>query len=175
VYRDYVSESPREGQGARTSLDAEGRPIYVGPLARVVLNKEFLNTAGQRAMKRLGVAHLAMLLHDIELVDEPRARPTRFGAGASITEAPRGTLYHGYELDAEGTVTSADIVTPTAHNVAAMEYDVDALVRMIDPEQPDNEPDPASGVRLEAERLLRSYDPCFSCATHFLTVEYRYE
>jgi coenzyme F420-reducing hydrogenase alpha subunit len=88
-----------------------------------------------------------------------------------LTEAPRGTLYHRYELDEEGTVVSADIVTPTAHNVAAVEHDIDALMKKLDPPVVEDEPDPALGVRLEAEKLLRSYDPCFSCATHFVTVK----
>ena len=112
-------------------------------------------------------------VHDLEPVEEPLKAPNKYGSGASLTEAPRGTLYHAYAVDSEGTVTSADIVTPTAHNVAAMEFDIDELVRILDPDPPEAEPDPRSGIRLEAERLLRAYDPCFSCATHFVTLTYR--
>ncbi|MFC7480910.1 nickel-dependent hydrogenase large subunit [Luedemannella flava] len=102
---------------------------------------------------------------------EPPPRPyvevePRAGTGRGATEAPRGTLFHRYALDAGGLVTAARIVPPTAQNQASIEHDLRRFV--------------ADRLDLDDHRLthaceqaIRNYDPCISCATHFLdlTVE----
>ncbi len=97
---------------------------------------------------------------------EPPSRPAvdyepRAGIGAAITEAPRGILYHRYETDADGMIRHATIIPPTSQNQAQIESDLlglaPALVKL-----------PNKEAGLQAERLIRSYDPCISCATHFL-------
>jgi coenzyme F420-reducing hydrogenase alpha subunit len=88
---------------------------------------------------------------------------TTAGNGAAASEAPRGTLYHRYEVDQDGMVEFARIVPPTAQNLARMEADLWLLAPQV-LEMPHEE------ATLTCEHLLRAYDPCISCATHFLTL-----
>ena len=90
---------------------------------------------------------------------EPRA-----GKAAWSTEAPRGLLFHAYDVDEAGRVTKARIVPPTAQNQASMEDDLRGFVGSVL-----HLPEVEATARLEA--LIRCYDPCISCATHFLRVE----
>jgi sulfhydrogenase subunit alpha len=84
------------------------------------------------------------------------------GHGAS--EAPRGLLYHRYAIDGEGTILDAKIVPPTSQNQKAVEEDLWGVV-----ERSLDLPDDALG--LLCEQTIRNYDPCISCATHFLKLE----
>ncbi len=81
-----------------------------------------------------------------------------------MTEAPRGILYHRYELDEDGTILVAKIVPPTSQNQLAIEEDLRGVV-----ERSLDLPDAELGLR--CEQTIRNYDPCISCATHFLTLE----
>jgi len=87
--------------------------------------------------------------------------PPRAGRGHGASEAPRGTLYHRYDIDADGTVTAALIVPPTAQNQAAIEDDLRGFVaprlHLSDEE-----------LTRQCEMAIRNHDPCISCATHFL-------
>jgi len=85
------------------------------------------------------------------------------GAAAAATEAPRGLLWHRYALDADGRVAGAAIVPPTSQNQARIEADLRAFLPGI------LAADDAE-VTFRCEQLVRGYDPCISCATHFLTV-----
>ena len=80
-----------------------------------------------------------------------------------MSEAPRGLLYHRYEIDDAGLIRAARIVPPTSQNQAAVEHDLRRLV--------------AANLKLDdealealCERVIRNHDPCISCATHFLTL-----
>ena len=91
---------------------------------------------------------------------EVQARP---GVGHGWSEAPRGLLYHRYEIDDDGRIASALIVPPTSQNQAAIEADLAKVI--------------LAGIDLDdaalttmCERAIRNYDPCISCATHFLTL-----
>ncbi len=97
---------------------------------------------------------------DAPAVDvEPRA-----GIGYGCTEAPRGILYHRYELDEDGTILDAKIVPPTSQNQLMIEEDLRGVVeRSLD--LPDDE------LSSLCEQTIRNYDPCISCATHFLKLE----
>ena len=86
------------------------------------------------------------------------------GAGAWITEAPRGILYHRYEADAGGLVTKATIVPPTSQNQRQIEED---LIRFA-PAVLDLPEDEAAW---RCEQVVRNYDPCISCATHSLKLK----
>ena len=94
---------------------------------------------------------------------EPRA-----GTGYGVTEAPRGVLYHRYRLAADGTITDARIVPPTSQNQISIEHDLRAFVQSRLGLPPDE-------LTRQCEQAIRNYDPCISCATHFLdlTVEHR--
>ena len=86
------------------------------------------------------------------------------GEGSGATEAPRGLLYHRYKIDANGMIQFAKITPPTAQNLPRIEADLLALTPKII-NMPHEE------ATLTAEHLVRSYDPCISCATHFLTLK----
>jgi coenzyme F420-reducing hydrogenase alpha subunit len=107
-------------------------------------------------------------LRVIENYDEPD-RPfvpvtPRAGVGYAATEAPRGMLYHRYHIDDGGTITDAQIVPPTSQNQACLEEDlVDFVEGFLD--LPNDE------LRHRCEQTVRNYDPCISCATHFLRLE----
>ncbi|MBX6770056.1 MAG: nickel-dependent hydrogenase large subunit, partial [Actinomadura rubrobrunea] len=83
------------------------------------------------------------------------------GVGHGVTEAPRGLLYHRYDLDAQGRITAARIVPPTSQNQAAIEDDLRSFVAArLDLDD--------SALTRACERAIRNYDPCISCSTHFL-------
>lgn len=83
--------------------------------------------------------------------------------GCGVTEAPRGTLYHRYEIGQDGIIASARIVAPTSQNQAAIQADLRAFV------QPRLDLDDAELTR-QCEQAIRNYDPCISCSTHFLNL-----
>ena len=89
----------------------------------------------------------------------------RSGKGIGCIEVPRGTLWHEYTLDSKGVITNANIITPTAQNLLNMQEDIrEILPSMLNRKKED--------IILEVEKLIRSYDPCFSCSAHFLEVEW---
>ncbi|MFN8215500.1 MAG: Ni/Fe hydrogenase subunit alpha [Solirubrobacterales bacterium] len=90
---------------------------------------------------------------------EPRA-----GVGHGVSEAPRGVLYHRYEIDAEGAIVAAWIVPPTSQNQRSIEEDLREFVAA-HTQLPDEE------LRRRCEQTIRNYDPCISCSTHFLRLE----
>jgi len=83
------------------------------------------------------------------------------GTGMAATEAPRGLLFHQYEIDEDGTIVTAQIVPPTSQNQPSIEADLSEYITDI-LDQPDET------IRLLCEQTIRNYDPCISCATHFL-------
>jgi coenzyme F420-reducing hydrogenase alpha subunit len=166
-----------------------GAPYWVGPLPRLNNNLDRLPEATRRLVDELGVAwpsknpyHSALaraiemhvaVLEAARLLEEYRGpfKPhvemaPRAGVGAGCTEAPRGILWHRYELDGAGQVLKATIIPPTSQNQSWIEEDLRQSVleslRMSDHE-----------LRLRMESGVRNYDPCISCSTHFLkmTVE----
>jgi sulfhydrogenase subunit alpha len=88
----------------------------------------------------------------------------RAGVGYGCTEVPRGILYHRYELDDEGTILSAKIVPPTSQNQRTIEEDLRGVAER-SLELPDEQ------LHARCEQTIRNYDPCISCATHFLGLE----
>lgn len=157
---------------------------HVGPLARVNLNVEKLSPAAQRAMRDhnlvfpsnnpfMSIAARALeVVHAFEealqIIDsyrQPRPphvdAPPRAGVGCHITEAPRGMLYHRYRIDDAGVIQEARIDAPTTQNLLRMEDDLRAFV----PQVLDL---PIEEATWQCEQLVRNYDPCISCATHFL-------
>jgi len=86
--------------------------------------------------------------------------PTLAGSGTAVIEAPRGVLIHHYVVDDRGQITAADIVTPTAINQRAIEAQLLADLQ----ETPEAELDES------AQRIVRAFDPCISCAVHILKI-----
>lgn len=158
-----------------------------GPLARFNLNFDRLSPAVQELARRIGVtppirnpfrALAVRLLEVVQAFEESiaiidryvapaipfvDARP-RAGVGHGGTEAPRGFLYHRYEIDDAGTILDARIVPPTSRNQLAMEDDFYVLA----PQLAALSDEEATG---RAEQAVRNHDPCISCATHFLTLK----
>lgn len=164
-----------------------GESYMVGALARFNLNAEHLTPGAAAAAKKLGlkkgctnpymitIAQLVECVHTVEdslqLVDELLTRGIRdeapakasiaAGRGAGAVEVPRGLLFHAYEYDEHGRIFQADCVIPTNQNHANIQKDMDALVPLI------------SGLsekemELRLSMLVRAYDPCISCSTHFI-------
>jgi sulfhydrogenase subunit alpha len=90
--------------------------------------------------------------------------PARDATASGATEAPRGLLYHRYRIGADGLVQEARIVPPTSQNQARIEQDLVAMA-------PDILALAHDEATLRCEQLIRAYDPCISCATHFLRLD----
>jgi sulfhydrogenase subunit alpha len=88
----------------------------------------------------------------------------RRAVGCGASEAPRGMLWHRYEIDDDGTILDARIVPPTSQNQLAIEQDLRAVVERYAALDDD-------GLRHRCEQAIRNHDPCISCATHFLTLD----
>jgi coenzyme F420-reducing hydrogenase alpha subunit len=184
---EFEAHFVEEHRSQSTALFAllHGEPYLVGPLARLNLNLDRLPAASSRLLQGTGVAfpsrnmfhsllaraveiHVALveairLLQDYRLPDSPytRAEP-RAGSGCGATEAPRGLLWHRYQVDGDGVIRAARIVPPTSQNQARIEADLLRSLSRFGLEQADE------ALRLRAETVIRNYDPCISCATHFL-------
>jgi coenzyme F420-reducing hydrogenase alpha subunit len=162
-----------------------GEAYLLGPSSRVTLAGAQLHPLARAALARAGLAerirrnpYWSIAARAVELIQacaealeavdayRPPAEPSipwesRPGTAAWSTEAPRGLLFHRYELDERGLVASARIVPPTSQNQAAIEADLTAFA-------PSILDLPHEDATHRLEQLIRSYDPCISCATHFL-------
>jgi len=172
---------------------ADGVPYLLGPTARVALAADQLHPRAAAALKATRISPEALrrnvfhsivaraveLLHalaeaaDIVASYAPPARPAaawkpKAGVAAWATEAPRGLLFHRYTLDSKGIVRGAQIVPPTSQNQAAIEHDL-ALFAPAVLHLPHDE------ATRRMEQLIRSYDPCISCATHFLQLKIEHD
>jgi len=163
----------------------------VGALARVNNNFDQLHPRAKDAAAALGLepicyntfmnsaAQIIEMVHSVEdsilIIDELLARgikpeepvkvEIKAGAGVGACDVPRGILFHNYEIGDDGLITSANCVIPTGQNYANMEADMRALVpQILDRPEPE--------ITLMMEMLIRAYDPCISCSTHFLEVEF---
>jgi coenzyme F420-reducing hydrogenase alpha subunit len=83
----------------------------------------------------------------------------------SAIEAPRGILFHEYKFDGEGNCTFANITTPTTQNLQHIEEAIKEYLQEILGRAPDE-------IKKEIEKLIRAYDPCISCSTHFLELNW---
>lgn len=93
--------------------------------------------------------------------------PSRAATGIGVVEAPRGTLYHKITTDDRGIVTSGAVIVPTGQNQSNIEADIACLV-----EDLVGKDSPRERIEFELEKLIRAYDPCMSCAAHFLKVKW---
>jgi coenzyme F420-reducing hydrogenase alpha subunit len=116
-----------------------------------------------RAIELVFACHEALrVIRGYEPPPLPRAQTrARAATGQAATEAPRGLLFHRYALDQNGLITSAKIVPPTSQNQKRIEEDLRHFVSQIATR-------PSEEITLKCEQAVRNYDPCISCATHFL-------
>jgi coenzyme F420-reducing hydrogenase alpha subunit len=162
----------------------DGGAYLVGPLARYGLNFERLSPLAKESARSAGLRPACMnpyqsiVVRAVELVYacdeairiiEAYERPEqplvpvvpRAAIGYGATEAPRGLIYHRYHLDHDGTILNAKIIPPTSQNQATIEEDLTAFINAwLDL--------PDTALRHRCEQTVRNYDPCISCATHFL-------
>ncbi len=193
-YRDVVREFTVEHSHAKHAALASGETYMVGSLARLKLWGDRLVGRAAEAFASLfpsGVvdnillnsrAQLVELVHCIErgvevcdlLLDMPDVRremvdyEVRAGRGVGAIEVPRGTLFHEYELDDDGRVVTANVITPTAQNLANTERDLRVAVETLLRGKGDATLDPKLEVQLEM--VARAYDPCISCSVHVTRV-----
>jgi coenzyme F420-reducing hydrogenase alpha subunit len=99
--------------------------------------------------------------------EEERIKPTKFATGASAVEVPRGILFHEYSYDNEGMCTKANCIIPTNQNHANIQKDFEALVPKLLADGKDEKQ-----MELTLEMLVRAYDPCITCSTHYLDVKF---
>ena len=185
VTNEYVS-SQSTAKWAKWHRDS----YAVGALARYNLNADLLLPLAAKTAKAFGlekgccnpymnnvaqvVESVQVVEHGLQLIDEllsagiqyevPSVTP-RAGMGVGAVEAPRGILFHRYAFDDDGKCTSANICIPTNQNHGNIQKDFEALVpQIIDREQDE--------IRQALEMLVRAYDPCISCSTHYLNVEF---
>ncbi len=169
-----------------TALHAtlDGGRYLTGPLARYSLNSSALSPIAAQAAGNAGlsaecrnpfrsiVVRAVEIVYAIEealrIIDEYERPqypcvdvPARPGVGHGVSEAPRGLLYHRYQIDDAGLIAAATIIPPTSQNQAAIEADLARVVA-------DNLSLDDDALTALCEKTIRSYDPCISCAAHFL-------
>jgi coenzyme F420-reducing hydrogenase alpha subunit len=187
-YETVTNEVHVEHSNALHSVMSDTQtPYFLGPLARANLNAERLTPVARECAERAGlrvpevdpffsmaarVAEVALSIEEsIRIIegyvppDPPMARvEPRAGRAMWATEAPRGTLYHRYDVAQDGTILEAKIVPPTSQNLRHMEEDL----RLFLPDVLDR---PDEELARLCEMVVRNYDPCISCATHFLRLD----
>ncbi len=186
-YEDhFIEEHVPHSNALHSVLNGRGA-YFVGPLARYSLNFERLSPLAQEAAREAGLPEVcrnpfrSIVVRAVEVVYaidealrilaayEPPARAAapfvaRDARGFGCTEAPRGILYHRYRLKGDGTIADAKIVPPTSQNQRAIEDDLRRFVAgHLELSQ--------EKLRWKCEQAVRNYDPCISCATHFLRME----
>jgi len=186
-FYDRVEELHVEHSNALHAV-LRGRGAYlVGPCARHALHGHLLSPQAREAAAEVGLEPVvrnpfrSIVVRAVEVVHaceealrliaayEPPAEPAvavapRAGIGHGASEAPRGVLYHRYRLADDGSIVDAKIVPPTSQNQRSIEDDLFAFVT-------ENAGLPDDELRHRCEQAIRNYDPCISCATHFLTLE----
>ncbi|MCI4361780.1 MAG: Ni/Fe hydrogenase subunit alpha [Thermoplasmata archaeon] len=171
------------------SMRRDGGSYLVGPMARYALNRDRLLPRADAVAREVGLEPVvrnpfrSVLVRSVEIVQaceealrlldgyRPPERPFEVAAGpfdvpgcAAATEAPRGLLYHRYQLDATGLIEEAKIVAPTSQNQKRIEDDLrEVVTRSLELDD--------AHLTDACERAIRNHDPCISCATHFLTLD----
>ncbi len=188
-YRGVTNEFVVPNSTAKRTKNTR-ESYMVGALARFNNSYDDLHDEAKEVAERMGlkapcynpfmnnVAQIVESVHcledSIEIINEVLNRgikeeDTSFdfnpGTGVGAVEAPRGILIHEYAVDEDGLITNANCVIPTNQNTGNIEYDMKALVpKIVDR--------PKEEVTLTLEMLVRAYDPCISCSTHFLKVRF---
>jgi coenzyme F420-reducing hydrogenase alpha subunit len=183
---DFTSHVAESQVPYSTALHAtlDGGRYLTGPLARYSLNSSALSPIAAQAATNAGLSaecrnpFRSIMVRAVEVVyaieealriiDEYE-RPSRPsvdvpaspGVGHGVSEAPRGLLYHRYQIDDAGLIASATIIPPTSQNQAAIEADLARVVT----ENLFLDDDALTAL---CEKTIRSYDPCISCSAHFL-------
>lgn len=171
------------------SFEFESEEFMVGALPRMNLNrdalhretkndaKEFLKIFPSKNVYHNNLAQAIEILHSvdhsIEILENIKFRKEEIQrppiieerSGIGVIEAPRGTLFYRLTVGTSGKIKKANVIVPTAQNQMNIERDIAKLVQ-------DNLDMPKPKLEYELEKLVRAYDPCLSCASHFLKVKW---
>ncbi|MFH1173708.1 MAG: Ni/Fe hydrogenase subunit alpha [archaeon] len=186
-YKEFIREY-HEPRSTSNFIVKKDHRYMVGALARLNNNHQHLSANAKRALQLAKLKmpsdnpyhnNLAQAIEIVHCIDhairickagvqpEPVANiPLRAGTGIAAIEVPRGTLWHEYTVDEKGTIIKANIITPTAQNLLNMQEDIRSFLPSIINRSKEY-------IVLAVEKLIRSYDPCFSCSAHFLEVNWR--
>ncbi len=186
-YRDlFVEEQVKHSNALHSVIKGRGA-YFLGPQARYSLNFDRLPEIARSAARDAGLGPVcrnpfkSIIVRSVEVLfafdealriiagyQEPSAPAVavvpKAGEGCAMTEAPRGSLYHRYRIDAGGHILEASIVPPTSQNQKSVESDLRAFAQM-SLHLSDRD------LTWKCEQAIRNYDPCISCATHFLKLE----
>ena len=186
-YEDNFEEQHIQHTNALHSIRKGHGAYFVGPQARYSLNFDRLTPRCQEAARAAGLGEVcnnpfqSIVVRGVELLysceealrvideyEEPDApfveAEPKNSRGTGCTEAPRGILYHRYDVNEDADISEAKIVPPTSQNQKSIEADLHRFVRQhieLDDER----------LQWQCEQAIRNYDPCISCATHFLKLE----
>jgi sulfhydrogenase subunit alpha len=192
-YLSYTNEYIVPTSTAKRAKHA--RSAYmVGALARLNLNYDMLSASAKQVSEMFGlkpvchnpfmnnIAQLVEVVHSVDdsirLINELETaglqlqsdyfKPdvkAKAGHGVGAVEVPRGILFHDYTYNAKGVCTKANCVIPTNQNHGNIELDMKALVpKILDKTEKE--------IELSLEMLVRAYDPCISCSTHYVKVHF---
>jgi coenzyme F420-reducing hydrogenase alpha subunit len=191
-YRNRVIEEVVQHSAAKHCRSPNSPSYAVGALARFNNNYDQLHPAAKAVAGQFGLepvctnpfhnntAQLVECVHCVEaaievidtlltrgIKEEPLVEPTKYDRGVGAAEVPRGLLFHEYGIDSNGKIEMANLVIPTGQNLANIEADMRAFVpQLLETDLGKEE------MTLQLEMLVRAYDPCISCATHFLDVRW---
>lgn len=166
----YKGKSFTVGALARVNLlgerlEGEAKKMYEKYYSKKWKTNPLYNNAAQALEILYAMERVQTIIDEIiELPDEPEVKYTKKeGRAAGAVEAPRGTLYHYYELSG-GRITDADIITPTAQNADDIEkFCFEATGRILKDGNDD-------AVIDMLNLIVRAYDPCISCSAHLITL-----
>src|SRR3989338_1496684 len=187
-YRDHLERVVLPYSQA-SGYKYRGGSYMVGALARLNLAKNLLHAQTKETLGKtldifpstdIFMSNLAQAIeilhcldHSLEILKTRKFNPEpmikmsgRDAVGIGVVEAPRGTLYHKVVVGADGMVKEGEIIVPTGQNQINIENDVAALVEKMLPDTSQEK------MQFEIEKLIRAYDPCMSCAAHFLKVKW---
>lgn len=171
-----------------SGYEFEGGTYMIGALARINNNEDQLHEKTKEDAKQAleifpttnvfynNLAQAIEMLHSVdasvemleqmELKNErPVTKMQKQGKGVGVVEAPRGILYYAVDIGRDGKITHGDIVVPSGQNQINMELDIKELVE-------EHLDWPKEQLQFEIEKLIRAYDPCMSCASHFLRINW---
>jgi sulfhydrogenase subunit alpha len=188
-YRDFTNEYLIDHSTAKRAKHNRGS-FMVGALSRFNNSYQWLSDSAKEVAEELGlkapcyntymitVAQFVELVHiaddsiaaaekllNMKLVVEERTFPIKACTGVGAVEVPRGILYHDYTYDDNGLMKKANCIIPTGQNLNNIENDFKALLPTILGKSKEN-------ITLLLEMMVRAYDPCISCSTHILTVDF---
>ncbi len=194
-YKDFIKEYFQKGSSAKFA-SIEGKEVMTGALARINNSKENLSPRCKKLIKKHKLkfpssnlflnnqAQAIEILHwserAIEILENNKFKPEEIikpnfeknkkTSGVSAIEVPRGILFHDYDFNENGILEKANIITPTVQNLADMELGVKTYLNSILRKNPNKK---KKDLVLEIEKMVRAFDPCFSCSTHFLQVNWK--